>query len=1037
MPSSNTNVPLNQYFLQLGCLGIHAGLIILHLVLLFCGFKHWEHEITFPVEKQKTMSFLTTAISEAIGIVYGSILVFLTQKLAMQRNMRSYQTLTATHDSISSWTGFGSALATLSVTVSLDTWGFPGFNETDMSPNAGFSTEISASFLPWFRNLDDSQTLGLLNGSLYEVLQDANLGSGEAQVSAVGFNITCGTLPENITQALGGLLFEATIIIYTSVKVVDSNGQQPPGQLNYTVGQNGGINLTILQCASAVVNQSGIVDTQSRKLNASSLHPNIYKIHSSWRTLSAVDFPPQNSTPIGGNKSEWVKFMITNYRITDLFTNIEEYLMQYLNLDPLSTDVSVLKIHNIENVLSTLLATSFWIGGHTVEGVPPILAVDNTTLSQQQQLLARLNANPVTAAKGSIESIGLLQTIWLCQRYPNHPNLFQNVVDPTDSNLQKAGLVKVQLSDDTFLGPEVAQGHLYRNGGIPTKNLQLSSENHLHADSSTSSLIQQSPDTLTKHHYLKTISMILHVLLVLVHATLLGMLLSGKGHGIIFPLQLQSIVSSGIKVAANTLGTVSAWAGIGSSLSTLSQQFALPVSASTTLWILGYLSAISALHATTPALVSVEIFNLTVSSMVDIKGIPQWNSSNHTDTLSYMENLSPGFLPWLRTLDQSKTLGLFNGSLYNVLIDSFPGSGTAVVNATGFNISCGYLPGINTELNTTTSSPTGEGFYNISFTTMNGWVVVPAPGPDIITLYAMTNSSPSAYPELSGSIIVYTTSTVIDSSGQTGSPATLTQGRVNPNVPGLQFLQCFKILVSQQVTVQAGSGTIIPLSLQPTVYKNHSNWESHDVVASGSTDTTLLGGDAWVQLLATPEPRGGIGPVLNGTFGGYFTSSGLDTYLMQQLGCNPPLMFNEISGPSHTLYLHDIENALSSLVASIFWIAPGYVAPQYIVADIQNPPKLATGETMLMQVVAAARLAVSLGLGASLLALMLVVAFSTGHGSKTSLNGIGLLHIMWLFKHHPELSEIIEQVEDPTNYNLRVAGLAKTRLLDALQVSSQ
>jgi hypothetical protein len=47
----------------------------------------------------------------------------MTQRLAMQRNFRSFQTLTATHDSLSSWAGLGSALATLynqlSVTASV------------------------------------------------------------------------------------------------------------------------------------------------------------------------------------------------------------------------------------------------------------------------------------------------------------------------------------------------------------------------------------------------------------------------------------------------------------------------------------------------------------------------------------------------------------------------------------------------------------------------------------------------------------------------------------------------------------------------------------------------------------------------------------------------------------------------------------------------------------------------------------------------------------------------------------------------------
>jgi hypothetical protein len=41
---------------------------------------------------------------------------------------------------------------------------------------------------------------------------------------------------------------------------------------------------------------------------------------------------------------------------------------------------------------------------------------------------------------------------------------------------------------------------------------------------------------------------------------------------------------------------------------------------------------------------------------------------------------------------------------------------------------------------------------------------------------------------------------------------------------------------------------------------------------------------------------------------------------MQQLGLNPPSIFDETSGSGQTVYLHDIENALSNLVATLFWI---------------------------------------------------------------------------------------------------------------------
>ena len=63
---------------------------------------------------------------------------------------------------------------------------------------------------------------------------------------------------------------------------------------------------------------------------------------------------------------------------------------------------------------------------------------------------------------------------------------------------------------------------------------------------------------------------------------------------------------------------------------------------------------------------------------------------------------------------------------------------------------------------------------------------------------------------------------------------------------------------------------------------------------------------------------------------------------------------------------------------------------------------------------------VSIGLGASIVLLILVLSFSAGMGgSNPCVNSMRFLQAIWVFEHHPELSGILEQVEDPTEYNLR------------------
>ncbi|KAJ7199636.1 hypothetical protein GGX14DRAFT_304895, partial [Mycena pura] len=42
--------------------------------------------------------------------IYYAVLVFLTQKLSMRRCLQTHQTLTATHDNATAWSGIASAL---------------------------------------------------------------------------------------------------------------------------------------------------------------------------------------------------------------------------------------------------------------------------------------------------------------------------------------------------------------------------------------------------------------------------------------------------------------------------------------------------------------------------------------------------------------------------------------------------------------------------------------------------------------------------------------------------------------------------------------------------------------------------------------------------------------------------------------------------------------------------------------------------------------------------------------------------------------
>jgi hypothetical protein len=62
----------------------------------------------------------------------------------------------------------------------------------NMSSNTAVYIAASGGFLEWAGQLHESQTQGLSNGSLYDLLTSTYSESGTAQVSATAFNITCG-----------------------------------------------------------------------------------------------------------------------------------------------------------------------------------------------------------------------------------------------------------------------------------------------------------------------------------------------------------------------------------------------------------------------------------------------------------------------------------------------------------------------------------------------------------------------------------------------------------------------------------------------------------------------------------------------------------------------------------------------------------------------------------------------------------------------------------------------------------------------------
>ncbi|KAJ7469680.1 hypothetical protein FB451DRAFT_1400506 [Mycena latifolia] len=213
-----------------------------------------------------------------------------------------------------------------------------------------------------------------------------------------------------------------------------------------------------------------------------------------------------------------------------------------------------------------------------------------------------------------------------------------------------------------------------------------------------------------------------------------------------------------------------------------------------------------------------------------------------------------------------------------------------------------------------------------------------------------------------------------------------------------------------------------------------------------------------LELAYGPSPLSDQGPPL---------ASVADLYLIQKL--NLPA-----ANHSDTLNvtLHDVENALSVIVASMFWTL-GHIPPTHRAVagdafrgifrngtlatnslnDVPKSPGLLPGNATVTEIYVAVRLElsivavpiqhhlpdiakfsvcqVSVGLAASMTLMVLSLLLQRGstHDQDLPVDGTGILHVIWLYRNHPELETLLEQAEHPTEDNLRAAGMVRTRLV--------
>ncbi|KAJ7614545.1 hypothetical protein FB45DRAFT_937191 [Roridomyces roridus] len=263
-----------------------------------------------------------------------------------------------------------------------------------------------------------------------------------------------------------------------------------------------------------------------------------------------------------------------------------------------------------------------------------------------------------------------------------------------------------------------------------------------------------------------------------------------------------------------------AWSGLGSAVVRLWQQRAVPASPIGVLCALIYLVGIAVLHTAFPTVAAPQSFVVNQSVPISTQTVPAFdlsgvNETNRQDFMEAAEQYVFGSLHFLPFLTPSNTLGLHEATLYDVLTPN-GGTGDVRVNATGFNISCGYIPDAAVNVTAKSLDVGGEEYFL-------GFAPV---GQDIIaTMPWIPSVDEPDSPFLALHAVFYASIPVLDSNNNTAPWINGTELHPLPMVRAVQIFRCTLGLVEQTVLVDSQSHNFTSFaSNTPPIEKHMSMW---------------------------------------------------------------------------------------------------------------------------------------------------------------------------------------------------------------------
>ncbi|KAJ7903208.1 hypothetical protein B0H13DRAFT_2335168 [Mycena leptocephala] len=380
-------------------------------------------------------------------------------------------------------------------------------------------------------------------------------------------------------------------------------------------------------------------------------------------------------------------------------------------------------------------------------------------------------------------------------------------------------------------------------------------------------------------------------------------------------------------------------------------------------------------------------------------------------------------LSFQSTVWSTNTLGLSGGTLYDVLEIS-SGVGNVSVNATGLDITCGYPK--------KTSMHFVDDFWELRLDGVNFTYEIDS------THY----------------ILLYSTIPIVDSNNSTGKMVNLSRP-MRDSVSAIQILQCTQTLVPQTAVVDSQTRQII--TVDKTMENEASTWRPY-TPASGQNNTFVQNGNLLIESVGTwhcdvPQSPFNLdydsgeavtvadlqvpNPKAEFVAAGFQPTPQCDSTRRGKCPLRPSRInvldkqacFHISYNPSTHLVL-SVGNIPATHGPLVTQFTKGHISG-YGFESVTNPPFLLQGNATVTQISVEGRLDLSIialgaGLAASVTLLLLSLSFSLSGArddKEIPMDGIGILHAIWLYRNHPELERLMPHVENPTDNNLREAGM--------------